>query len=269
MKTPVGKQLCILVAAVGIVVGSLSTSEAGVFPRLWNALFGPVDGRCYAYGCYYPMSSYAPSACPPTRACYPRRCYYPTVCSPCPKVCLPCGPVCSTYAVTYYPAAACRISPSAGSLKSSDSQSDQTNWKKTPTTFKDDELTEEKQISRKPVSKENQESAIEDKNRAPAPTNQTIDENGNSAKKKSADQNPSGQKDSDNNESGNGKNSDASGLSIPRLPSNEKVTWRVVPKRTRLAIRSNHIAHPTVARRQIDRNADWVPVPQGTKIAKK
>lgn len=57
-------------------------------------------------------------------------------------------------------------------------------------------------------------------------------------------------------------------LRLPPIDLDDKVTWRTVPERTRLNVRSTFKA-PTVARAKVDPNRNWKPVSAGTKLVKK
>lgn len=261
------------------VVAAPSTSEAGIIPWVYNAIFGPSSGPQYRgayYGGYYAAPNYT----------------YPTMYAPmaAPASYSACSPSWSrqvTYYVPYSPCAvsACRVAACPTSSGKQPTVADDP-----PSTFVEDpdgkktgdgtddvaapekkepfleptQLGKEQEVKKVPNTPTTNESDgksaksntnVTDKPK-PAPTNATIEED-DAKEDEKKDAKPATKKE-------NG----SSTQTLPPLDLERKVTWRVVPKRTRLAIRAN-VGANVVARQKVKLNVDWVAVESDTRVVSK
>ncbi|GAB4147007.1 MAG: hypothetical protein Tsb009_19970 [Planctomycetaceae bacterium] len=281
-------------------------AEAGLIPDIWNALFGPpgtpyVAGYPYSPGYSY-YAGYAPSSpfggtCSP---CVTRRVYYVPSCNPCVPSCNPCAvSTCNPCAI----GGPCQISSAAkttGKLKpekepnglpktfkngtgAGEGSNDGT---KPPTPGKDSKFNSRDETKKfGPTRKK--ESGEGDAPKFPSP-------NGNGTgggtppdfgtgtqksfkvpekevpetlikKRKPAEKKPAN---GNQQKTPKAKTNLNNGPNLKPLNLDEKITWRAVPRRTRLIIHTRPLSSK-VARTKWDANKNWTPVSRGSKLAGK
>ncbi len=254
---------------VGLIAGLASTTQAGIIPWAWNALFGPPGGY---YGSYYgPAPVYTSGYYGYGTTSY----YggyssgYGSCCSPCGSSCSPCGSCCSPCGSSCYSCAGSSCATCSGGTCASGVCSNTYVAPSTgqpapdsgiqsgpPPTFDNDSGAVDEGF--RPRNEGTNDSSTPDNfsteafrpdgteitvpQRTPAPTEDAVDAVEGAQ------------------EAGTGQ--------LPILRFDSKVTWRVVPKRERLSLRANFVA-PVLVRSRVDVNSDWVSMPTGTAIVKK
>ena len=266
MKTRFGKLSLVLACMLAIVTGAASTSDAGIVPCLWDLLFGPCGGgrcysRSYSYSAY-PVASRCVSSgyCPTTAYYIPGYAPYGFATRG------PYGPVYSICGISSCATNVCAVNYQKRSGKNaglvpdpeeaglSKTFTDEADKAGKTEEERDDEGFRLRKSGTKPEPKEPVE--IEAfKKTAPIPPPVEGETKSNDADAEKPDAKKSTKPGS-------------SRLQVPLLNFDEKVTWRVVPKRSRLSLRANFVS-PTIARRKLKLNADWMPVPEHAKLVKK
>ena len=261
MKTQFGKWFLVLVCTFTIVAGTASTCDAGVIPCIWNLLFGPCRGG-YSRGYYHPGYLAAPRGI--SSGCYPTTAFYPPQCSPFGyAACGPCRSICSIPGVSSCPKNICAVSYQKSSGKSSGLVPDPVEAE-LPKTYADEAAeTNEKYPSTnddgfRPRSNGADPEPLDSLEikafKRPAPIAPPVE-----------DKNKLDIREPNSKKTGTPQ---SNRLPIPMLNFDNAVTWRVIPKRSRLTLRVNFV-NPTVARHKLYLSTDWMPVPEEIKIAKK
>lgn len=294
-----------VVCALALICTPDDRADAGVVPDVYNFVFGPAGTPYYStsyyrpayygyrtsyYGVSYPWV-YQPSSCCPTQTCY-------APCSPCGVVgCSPCG-------IGGCPSGNCAVSLGTQSTTDGNWKPTPADGDGPEKTYKDESTKDpalpdegagrvpdasgpsdnkqeeapgfgppaansdgEKRETLKP------EEAVQQRKTAPIKdpvTDESTDDAKSGDDAKAGDGAKTGDDDSADKKNTEEKPAAGKGaLRIPALDIDQKVTWRVLTSRRRLTIRSR-FPTPTLARRRVNPNENWVPVPSaGTEIVSK
>lgn len=293
MRNRVLKTVAISACMLTVTVGFTSTTQAGLIPWLYDAIFGPVRPG-YGAGYYgagyfggYPATygvGYAPLISPAYSPCGPAGCPttvgYAPACSPCVAAYDPCAGGACPGGNCFVPPATTTSTPIGGPAPTP-ADGPLPAYEGPPRTFGPSEpplppadqqspMNDEGFYPRQPANEpETGPESIEAfdfpneaiPERQPAPMN--LPDDGAAAPNSEENRNEASADDVNLN----------GGPGLFRLPApqfdlEDKITWRVVPERTRLAVRA-HFEAPVVVRSRVDVNADWTPVPTETKVVSK
>lgn len=257
-----------LICSLGALATGASSSQAAqlCYGNYWYAGSAP---RVAYYSYYAPVvrysAYYAPASCCPTTT------YYAPACSPCGYCCgFGCGACCDPCSVCYAPVCPAECTPAQPNGTPEPAQDD-SQWE--GRTYQEDDgsgdSTEfdpgygtrgEGRETQKPPADEDGQQVIQPREPAPVdiPVPDPVPQEGDSEE---AEQ-PAG------NEGEPEARREHPSLRVPTLDLDRKLTWRTAPSRARLTIRSS-FGNATVSRRNVNVNAGWVPVPDGSTIARK
>jgi len=258
MKLQFAKLTIVLACSLTAVGGMCSTSDAGIIPWVYDAMFGPVGSMRYRTARYAPYNyRVSPGQCSPcgSSGCAPAMSFYAPGCSPCATGGCPTGG-CAVASVGQ-PSTVAKPIPDPTITAPKKTFADEAPATKIPTELEDDGFRRRREGADEPVETDAfkiPNTIIPKKGPAPSKPIEIDDAD----KTKSEDETKTESEDK----------SETGKLNVPALNLDEKsITWRPVPNRKRLTIQAN-FANPQLARKSVDLKIDWVAVPKSTKLAK-